>query len=113
MTVKPMPYDVIETLHPLVDGNVPTGSQGTIVHQHADGVFEVEFTDDNGQTIALETISREQFVIVWRAEVAENVPITAQLAQVTATLPQQSRIEVLDFAHFLSSRQHKQHMVAA
>ncbi len=113
MTVKPMPYDVIETLHPLENESVPTGSQGTIVHQHTNDIFEVEFIDDNGQTIALETIPREQFVIVWRAEMAEAVPITEQLTQVTATLPQQSRIEVLDFAHFLSSRQRKRHPVAA
>ena len=64
MTVKPMPYDVIETLYPLVGGIMPTGSQGTIIHQHTDDVFEVEFIDESGQTIALETISREQFIIV-------------------------------------------------
>lgn len=108
-----MPYDVVETLHPLVNGTLPTGSQGTIIHQHENNVFEVEFVDDNGQTITLETIPRNQFIIVWRAEIAESVPITEQLTQVADTLPQQSRIEVLDFAHFLSSRQHKQHPIAA
>ena len=37
------------------------GSVGTIVHEHVKGeMFVVEFCDDDGCTIALEDLSREQ-----------------------------------------------------
>ena len=103
--IKPKLYDVVELLYQLEEANLPAGTQGTIVHQHAEDVFEVEFINDSGETIALCPLARNQFIVVWRAETEQDVPLAEQVAQVVALLPQQAGTEVLDFARFLSLRQ--------
>ncbi len=100
--IQPMLFDVVETIYPLVESGVASGAQGTIVHSHDDGSYEVEFSDDNGETIAVHTLTREQFVVVWQAGEGEEVPLAEQVAQVVALLPDRVGTEVLDFARFLS-----------
>jgi len=103
--IKPMLYDVVELVRPLPEENLPAGSQGTIVHQHNDHAFLVEFSNDQGETTALTTLFREQFIVVWRAKNEQELPVADQLAQLLEILPPQAAIEVLDFARFLTTRQ--------
>jgi hypothetical protein len=103
--IKPALYDVVEILYPLAEDNLPAGSQGTLVHELAGDIFQVEFVNDNGETTALCTLSSQQFIIVWQADTEHIVPIAEQVAQVVTLLPQQAGTEVLDFARFLSQRQ--------
>ena len=100
--IQPMLFDVIETIYPLVESNLASGAQGTIVHRHADGSFEVEFNDDDGETVAVRNLVRDQFVIVWQADTETEVPLAEQVAQVVALLPDRAGTEVLDFARFLT-----------
>jgi len=100
--IQPMLLDVVETIYPLVESSPTTGTRGTIVHCHVDGSYEVEFNDDDGETIAVHTFTREQFVVVWQAGNGEEVPLAEQVAQVVALLPDRVGTEVLDFARFLS-----------
>ena len=100
--IQPMLFDVVETIYPLVESGVASGAQGTIVHSHDDGSYEVEFSDDNGETIAVHTLTCEQFVVVWQAGDGEEVPLAEQVAQVVALLPDRVGTEVLDFARFLT-----------
>jgi hypothetical protein len=102
--IKPALYDVIETVSPIGGDDLPIGSQGTIVFQHADDVYEVEFVNEHGETVALTTLNQDQFLVVWQAEFAQDVPLADQVAQMVARLPQQNRHEVLNFARFLSLR---------
>ena len=40
------------------------GQVGTIVEEYEPGVFEVEFSDFNGQTYALETLQASQLMVL-------------------------------------------------
>ena len=105
--IKPEIYDVIELHSPIPENELVAGMQGTLVHQHDDDVFEVEFINDQGETAVLCTLSREQFIVVWQSAKKDDVPLAEQVAQYVTLLPQQAGTEVLDFARFLSFRQSK------
>jgi hypothetical protein len=105
--IKPEIYDVVELHSPVPENELLAGMQGTLVHQHDDNVFEVEFINDHGETTALCTLARDQFIVVWQAAKKDAVPIAEQVAQYVTLLPQQAGTEVLDFARFLSYRQSK------
>lgn len=100
--IHPMLFDVIETIYPLVESNLNSGARGTIVHRHADDSFEVEFTDDNGETVAVRNLVRDQFVVIWQADTETEVSLSEQVAQVVSLLPAPAGTEVLDFARFLT-----------
>ena len=102
--IKPELYDVIEIVSLVENPNVPMGSQGTIVFEHPNDTYEVEFVNEQGETIALETFHHEQFIVVWQVASPQAVSIADQVAQLVARLPQQNGNEVLDFARFLSMR---------
>jgi hypothetical protein len=106
--IKPSLFDVIELLQPLAKEGLPAGSQGTIVDQYNDQTFEVEFSDDLGRTIALAALSREQFIVVWKAETEQALPPAEQIAQLVEILPPQAGQEVLNFARFLTTRRDRQ-----
>ncbi len=108
---KPELYDVVELLYPMEGENLPAGAEGTIVLEFNEHAFEVEFMNEAGETLALCTLTRNQFLVVWQAATGEAVPLAEQVAQLVALLPQEARTEVMDFARFLSVRQ-AQHMVA-
>jgi hypothetical protein len=96
--------DVVEILVDIPEQNLRAGAQGTIVHQHDVDVYEVEFTGENGETIALCSIPQRLFIIVWQASQGKHVPLPEQIAQIVSRLPQEAGAEVLDFARFLSVR---------
>ena len=48
--------DVVALLVDVPEHGLVRGQVGTIVEQHSDGVFEVEFSDDEGRTYALAAI---------------------------------------------------------
>jgi hypothetical protein len=105
--IKAEIFDVIELHSPIPEKDLLPGMQGTLVHQYDDNVFEVEFTNTDGETIALCALSREQFIVVWQSASEADVPLAEQVAQYVTLLPQQAGTEVLDFARFLSFRQNK------
>ena len=45
--------DVVALLHDVPERGLVTGQVGTVVELLDDGVFEVEFSDDNGKTYAM------------------------------------------------------------
>lgn len=103
--IKPMLFDVVELIQPLPEENLPTGLQGTIVEQYNDHAFLVEFSNDQGETTALLTLFREQFIVVWQAKTGQELPLAAKVAQLIERLPPQAAIEVLDFARYLTTHQ--------
>jgi hypothetical protein len=105
--IEPMLFDVVETIYPLGDSDLATKAQGTIVHSHGDGSFEIEFADENGETVAVHTLTRDQFIVVWQANVGGEVPLAEQVAQIVALLPDRAGTEVLDFARFLTWQRQK------
>ncbi len=97
-------YDVVELTVDIPDRGLRAGMQGTIVLNHNNEAYEVEFTDEAGSTLDLLALHPEQFIVVWRATTQEWVSIVEQTAMLTANLPDEAAREVLDFARFLSVR---------
>lgn len=97
-------FDVVELLINLPEHNLQAGAQGAIVEQHPDQRYEVEFTNPDGETIALVTLPVQQFVVIWRAASKTWVPLTEKIEALVEVLPEETRLEVFDFARFVYSR---------
>jgi hypothetical protein len=96
--------DMIELLTGIQEKNLSVGAQGAVVHCHSPLAYEVEFTNDEGETVALVTLLPDQFIIVWRAETQQWVSAAEQAAALVASLPAEAGREVVDFARFLATR---------
>ncbi len=96
--------DVIELVEDIKNGNLRAGSRGTVVHQHSAEDFEIEFTDDDGQTTDLLALGPEQFIVVWRSDTRQWVPVSEQICALLEKMPDEIAVEVLDFARFISVR---------
>ena len=97
-------YDTVELLIDLPEYNLKAGMRGALVEQYNDNTFEVEISDDNGETLAQGAVSRDQFIVVWRTATHQDVSEEEQAAQMIARLREADRREVLDFARFLHKR---------
>jgi hypothetical protein len=69
--MKPKEYDVVRLLRALPEHNLPAGSTGAVVMdytEHSTGdlppAYEVEFTDSDGVTLALVTVSEDDLEVV-------------------------------------------------
>jgi hypothetical protein len=96
--------DLIELIVDLPDRNLRIGTQGTVVHSHASDAYEVEFANEDGETVDFLSLRPGQFIVVWRAETQEWVPVAERAAKLIANLSEDAAKEVLDFARFLSAR---------
>jgi len=94
--------DVIELIVNIPDRNLRAGDRGTIVHCHTYDDYEVEFTNEDGETIDFLSLGPKQFIVVWKAETEQWVSVGERVAALTNNLPEESAKEVLDFARFLS-----------
>ena len=101
---QPELFDVIELLVDLPEFSLSVGVQGAIVECYADGKYEVEFTNQDGETLALSTLSSKQFIVVWKARTKSWLPVSEQVLAVIAHLYEERQREVLDFARFLAQR---------
>uniref|UniRef100_B8HZP9 DUF4926 domain-containing protein n=1 Tax=Cyanothece sp. (strain PCC 7425 / ATCC 29141) TaxID=395961 RepID=B8HZP9_CYAP4 len=101
---SPALFDVVELLINLPEHNLQAGAQGAIVEQYPDQRYEVEFTNLDGETTALVTLPLEQFFVVWRAASKTWVPLTEKIEALVQVLPEETRLEVFDFARFVYSR---------
>jgi len=96
--------DVVELTVDIPDHGLRAGMQGTIVHRHSGDVYEVEFTNEEGETLDFLALRPEQFIVVWRARTSKWVPIAERIAALITRLPEETGKEVLDFARFLHAR---------
>ncbi|MCX8103073.1 MAG: DUF4926 domain-containing protein [Candidatus Bipolaricaulota bacterium] len=56
--------DVVALLEDLPERNLRRGQVGTVVEELAPGVFEVEFSDNEGRTYALLALRAEQLLVL-------------------------------------------------
>ena len=98
---QPELFDVVELLIDLPELNLRAGVQGAIVECYQDNNYEVEFSNSDGETLALCTLSTKQFVVVWSAKTETWLPISERVAAILSNLDDQRQKEVLDFARFL------------
>lgn len=61
-------FDVVRIIKD-VDGGLTEGDEGTVVDVLAPGVFEVEFSDEEGRAHAIVPLRAEQLAVVYHADV--------------------------------------------
>lgn len=74
--ITPELLDVVELLVKLPNFDVQPGELGTIVEIHDirensqtnPHAYEVEFVNNQGETVAMKALTPDQFIVVWRAE---------------------------------------------
>ncbi len=64
--------DVVALIENLPELDLYRGQVGTIVEVYEPGVFEVDFSDMQGQTYALETLSDKQVMVLHHQSLAEG-----------------------------------------
>ena len=106
--IKPELFDVVELLVDLPEHNLQAGVRGAIVEEYADRHYEIEFTDRDGETLILATLPADRFVVVWRASTKTWVSVADKIAALVASLPEETRLEVFDFARSIYSRRQGQ-----
>ena len=94
-------FDVVELLVDLPEDEFQAGVRGTIVECYDNDAYEVEFSDSNGETLALCTLSPEQFVIVWQAKTKSWLSLSEQITDVVKDLDTARQKEVFKFARSL------------
>lgn len=72
---QPELFDVVELLVDLPEFNLRAGIQGAIVECYRDNNYEVEFSNSDGETLALCSLSTQQFVVVWSAKTKTWLPV--------------------------------------
>jgi hypothetical protein len=98
-------FDVVELLVTLAESNLHQGVRGAIVDDgYDDGNYEVEFSDRSGETIALCTLSTEQFLVVWKSKERRWLSVSELLAAMVGRLSDERQIQVLEFARSLSEK---------
>ena len=98
---QPELFDVVELLVDLPKLNLRAGIQGAIVECYRDNEYEVEFSNSDGETLALCNLSIQQFVVVWSAKTKTWLPVSEQVAAIVQNLDGNRQKKVLDFARFL------------
>ena len=94
-------FDIVELLVDLPGDSLNAGDKGAIVDCYSDGNYEVEFTNDDGETLALCTLSNEQFIVVWKADTKSWLSRSEKIIAIIDHLPDRSQEEVLEFARSL------------
>jgi len=70
MSEKVVILDVVALTCDLDNEGLVRGQVGTVVEALAEGVFEVEFSDDSGKTYAMLPLKKEQFLVLHHEPVA-------------------------------------------
>jgi hypothetical protein len=99
--IQPELLDVVELLVDLPNVQLQAGDQGTIVEEYDDRAYEVEFSNSQGETLALLSLEPEQFVVVWQNATRARVPLTEGITAVLQKLPEDRQQQVLNFARSL------------
>jgi hypothetical protein len=99
--IKPELFDVVELLVNLPESQQSIGTQGSIVECHDLNHFEVEFSNEAGETTTLCVLLPQQFIVVWQAQTKQWLTTTDKITAIFDNLSENKREEVLDFARFL------------
>ena len=62
--------DVVALTCDLGDEGLVRGQVGTVVETLAEGVFEIEFSDDSGKTYAMLPLKKEQILVLHHEPIA-------------------------------------------
>ena len=70
--------DVVALLEDLPKLQLHRGQVGTIVEVYEPGVFEVEFSNLNGQAYAIETLKESQLMVLYHYPIQEKQLVSSQ-----------------------------------
>jgi hypothetical protein len=56
--------DVVALIHDLPEDGLKRGQVGTVVEELASGVYEVEFSDNEGRTYAMTALKVDQLIVL-------------------------------------------------
>lgn len=62
-------HSVVALVEDLPEEGLVRGQVGTVVENWAPGVYEVEFSDDNGRTYAMVALNSQQLMLLHHAPV--------------------------------------------
>ncbi|MGD9733889.1 MAG: DUF4926 domain-containing protein [Desulfamplus sp.] len=48
------------------------GMRGVVVHSHGDDVYEIEFTNEEGETIDFTSLNKKHFMVIWKSETRQS-----------------------------------------
>ncbi|MBE9185528.1 DUF4926 domain-containing protein [Microcoleus sp. LEGE 07076] len=88
----------------LPETNLQAGIRGAIVDCYCDGTYEVEFSDRYGETIALCTLSPEQFLVVWKTKERRWLSVSELLAAMVERFSDERQQQVLELARSWSQK---------
>lgn len=94
--------DIVELTVNLPKDGLFAGMQGTVVELYADDACEVEFVNEQGETLQMLPLRFDQYIVVWRSKTGTWVPIVERIAALASRMPERASQELLDFARFLS-----------
>ncbi len=94
---NPELFDVIELLVDLPAHSLFAGDRGAICEEYDNSQYEVEFTNSDGDSIALVALSTDSFIVVWRSASQTWVPISEKIQAIVSTLPEENRSKVFEF----------------
>ncbi len=77
--MEPEQFDVVELLVNLPEHGLRVGLQGAIVECYPDQSYEVEFTNRDGETLALVALPAHQFIVVWKANTKTWASVAEQV----------------------------------
>lgn len=64
---EPALFDVVELLEDLPEQKLRTGDRGAIVECYPGEFYEVEFSNSEGETLALAVLKRSQVKVLWQS----------------------------------------------
>ena len=99
--MNPEPFDIVELLVSLPEHNLLVGIQGAIVEQYSDNDFEVEFSNEAGETLALCTLPRQKFIVVWKSTTQQWLTAAERITAILQQLPERQQEEILNYARFI------------
>jgi ABC-type phosphate transport system substrate-binding protein len=99
--MNPEMFDIVELLINIPEHNLFTSAQGAIVECHNDHDFEVEFSDQNGSTQALCTLSRPAFIVVWKSSTQKWLSPAEKITAILNQLHEDQQEEILNYARFV------------
>ena len=86
------------------ESNLHLGVKGATVDCYDDENYEVKFTARSGETIALCTLSTEQFLVVWKSKERRWLSVSELLAAMVERLSDERQQQILELARSLSGR---------
>lgn len=101
---NPKPFDIVELLVSLPEHNLFVGAQGAILEQYSNDDFEVEFSNEAGETLALCTLPRQKFIVVWQSATQQWLTAAEKITAILSHLPEPQQEEILNYVRLIYQR---------